>query len=67
MSEQSAQSKATRKYEASHGWMSKSYKMKREIVEAFAEACQAAEVSQAGQLMKMMEEFINDQNKDESK
>lgn len=59
MSEQSTQSKATRKYEASHGWMSKSYKMKREIVESFAEACKAAGVSQAGQLMKMMQEFIN--------
>ena len=61
-----AQSIATRKYEASHGWMSKSYKMKRETVEAFAEACSSAGVSQAGQLMKMMNEFI-DQNKDESK
>lgn len=59
MSEQSTQSKATRKYEASHGWMSKSYKMKREIVESFAEACKAAGVSQAGQLMKMMLEFID--------
>lgn len=59
MSEQSTQSKATRKYEASHGWMSKSYKMKREIVESFAEACKAAGVSQAGQLMKMMQEFID--------
>lgn len=58
MSEQSTQSKATRKYEASHGWISKSYKMKREIVESFAEACKAAGVSQAGQLMKMMQEFI---------
>ncbi len=36
--------------------------MKREIVEAFAETCKAAGVSQAGQLMKMMQEFI-DHNK----
>ncbi len=50
---------ATRKYEAAHGWISKSYKMKREIVESFAEACKAAGVSQAGQLMKMMQEFID--------
>ena len=50
---------ATRKYETSHGWISKSYKMKREIVESFAEACKAAGVSQAGQLMKMMQEFTN--------
>lgn len=55
---QSNQSKATRKYEASHGWVSKSYKMKEDVVKRFAAACDAAGVSQAGQLMKMMEEFI---------
>lgn len=60
MREQSPQSKATRKYEASHGWMSKTYKMKRETVEAFAEACEKAGVSQAGQLMNMMKQFIEE-------
>lgn len=59
----SKQSIATRKYEAKAGWMSKSYKMKRETVEAFAEACNEAGVSQAGQLMKMMNEFIEEINK----
>lgn len=54
----SKQSIATRKYEEKAGWMSKSYKMKRETVEAFADACKKAGVSQAGQLMKMMREFI---------
>lgn len=59
----SKQSIATRKYEAKAGWMSKSYKMKRETVEAFAEACNKAGVSQAGQLMKMMNEFMEEINK----
>ncbi len=59
----SKQSIATRKYEAKAGWMSKSYKMKRETVEAFAEACNKAGVSQAGQLMKMMNEFTEEINK----
>lgn len=59
----SKQSIATRKYEAKAGWMSKSYKMKRETVEAFAEACNKAGVSRAGQLMKMMNEFIEEINK----
>ena len=59
----SKQSIATRKYEAKAGWMSKSYKMKRETVEAFAEACNKAGVSQAGQLMKMMNEFMEKINK----
>ena len=48
---------ATQKYEKKAGWMSKSYKMKKEIVDDFAKACELAEVSQAGQLMKMMQEF----------
>lgn len=48
---------ATRKYEKKAGWISKSYKMKKEIVDDFAKACELAGVSQAGQLMKMMQEF----------
>lgn len=51
------QTVATRKYEKKTGWMSKSYKMKKEIVDDFAKACEMAGVSQAGQLMKMMQEF----------
>lgn len=51
------QTLATRKYEKKAGWMSKSYKLKKEVVEAYAEACELAGVSQAGQLMKMMQEF----------
>lgn len=59
----SKQSIATRKYEEKAGWMSKSYKMKRETVETFADACNKAGVSQAGQLMKMMREFIEEVNR----
>lgn len=40
------------------GLMSKSYKLKKELVNEFAEACNKAGVSQAGQLSKMMREFI---------
>jgi hypothetical protein len=61
----SKQSIATRKYEAKTGWMSKTYKMKREVVENFAEACEKAGTSQAGQLMQMMNEFIEKVNKTE--
>lgn len=49
---------ATEKYGKKAGWISKSYKLKIEVVERFAEACDSANVSQAGQLTKMMEEFI---------
>jgi hypothetical protein len=44
--------------------MSKSYKLKKEIVEEYAEACKKADVSAAGQLMKMMREFIEEVNKE---
>lgn len=57
------QTVATRKYEEKAGWVSKSYKLKREVVEQFAEACERAGVSQAAQLTKMMNEFIEDQKK----
>lgn len=58
----SRQSIATRKYEEKAGWMSKTYKLKRETVEAFAAACEKAGVSQAGQLTKMMTEFAEKTN-----
>ena len=41
------------------GLISKSYKLKRDLVEQFAEACDKAGVSQAAQLTKMMKEFID--------
>lgn len=54
---------ATKKYEEKAGWISKSYKLKRELVEQFAAACQSAGISQAAQLTKMMNEFIEQQIK----
>lgn len=54
------QSKATRKYEAKAGWISKSYKLKKDIVEQFSEACQQKGVSQAGALMDFMKKFIEE-------
>ena len=50
---------ATRKYEAKAGWMSKTYKLKRAIVEEFAATCERQGISQAAQLSKMMQEFID--------
>ena len=49
-------------WNAKAGYISKTYKLKKEIVEEFAEACEKANVSQAGQLTKMMKEFISSQN-----
>lgn len=58
-----SQSKATRKYEAKIGMISKSYKLKKEIVEQFVDACKSAGVSQSAQLTKMMQDFIEETNK----
>lgn len=55
---------ATKKYAAKAGWISKSYKLKKEVVEAYAEACEKAGVSAAGQLTKMMMEFVKEQNQE---
>lgn len=52
---------ATKKYEEKARLMSKSYKLKREVVDQFAEACDRAGVSQAAQLSKMMKDFIEKQ------
>lgn len=50
------------KWNAKAGYVSKSYKLKQEVVIAFAEACEKAGVSQASQLTKMMKEFAEKQN-----
>ena len=39
-------------------YVSKSYKLKHDVFEAFAQACDAAGVSQASRITKMMLEFI---------
>ena len=60
---QSKQSVATRKYEKKAGWVSKTYKLKAADVEAFKETCDRLGISQAGQLSKIIREFI-EQNKE---
>lgn len=54
---------ATKKYEQKAGFVSKSYKLRKELVNQFAKACEKAGVSQAAQITKMMNEFIEEQNK----
>ncbi|NBH99738.1 chemotaxis protein [Anaerotruncus sp. 1XD22-93] len=57
---------ATKKYEKKAGFVSKSYKLRKEVTDGFARACEAAGVSQASQLTKMMQEFISQQDKENS-
>ena len=56
----SAQTIATEKYTKKVGIVSKSYKLKKELVDEFAEACEKAGISQAAQLSKMMKQFIEE-------
>lgn len=46
------------KWNEKAGYISKSYKLKKELTEEFAMACELAGVSQAAQISKMMKEFI---------
>ena len=54
---QSAQSKATRQYEKKVGLISRSYKLKKSIVDDFKEACERQGVSQASVLSAYMVEY----------
>ena len=58
----SKQTLRNQRYQDQAGWVSKSYKLKRETVEEFAKACEKQGVSQAGQLSKMMKEYIEHVN-----
>ena len=56
---------ATEKYQKKVGLISKSYKLKKEVAEAFADACEKAGVSQAGKLTELMKGFIEEVNQNE--
>lgn len=51
---------ASEKYQKKAGWMTKGFKLKREIVEEFEEACKTAGVSQAGKITELMKQFIEE-------
>ena len=53
-----AQTKATAKYQEKAGYFTKGFKLKRDLADEFAAACEKAGVSQASQISKMMREFI---------
>ena len=54
----SAQTRANEKYQLKAGYIAKTYKLKRELTEAFAQACEKAGVSQAAAISELMREFI---------
>jgi len=52
---------ASEKYQKKAGYIAKSFKLKKETVEAFKQACDKAGTSQATQITKMMQSFIDEQ------
>ena len=52
-----SRSEIVEKYKKKAGWLSKSYTLKKDIVEAFKEACEKQGVSQASVLSAYMVEY----------
>ena len=63
--EPNAQTLATDRYQKKAGYFTKGFKLKRELADEFAVACEKAGVSQAFQISKMMREFIEETNRTE--
>ena len=61
-----AQTIASKKYQQKIGLVSKSYKIKKELAEDFAAACQQAGVGQAATISKLMRAFIDKVNNGDS-
>ncbi len=51
---------ASEKYQKKAGWMTKGFKLKRDVVEEFEEACEKAGVSQASKITELMKQFIEE-------
>lgn len=51
---------ASEKYQKKAGYMTKGFKLKREVVEEFEKTCEKAGTSQAAQITKMMKKFIEE-------
>ena len=58
---------ASEKYQKKAGYMTKGFKLKRDLVEAYEEACKIACVSQAGKIAELMQKFIEETKMGQSK
>lgn len=61
----SVQTRATDKYQKKAGYKVKGFKLKGDIADRFADACNKAGVSQAAKITELMECFINEVNQTE--
>lgn len=64
-----AQTVASKKYQEKVGYISKSYKLKKDVVEAFAKACEKNGVSQSTKIKELMLDYVkaNSESVDESR
>lgn len=46
------------KWNREHGYITKGYRMRRELADEFKEVCERVGVTQSGQIVKMMTDFI---------
>lgn len=53
---------ASEKYQKKAGYKAKTYKLKVEIVDQFAEACEKAGVSQSAKITELMQKFVDEVN-----
>ena len=58
--EPNSQTIASQKWNAKAGYVAKTYKLKKDVADAFAETCDKLGVSKASQLTRMMTEFIEE-------
>ena len=56
----SAQTRASAKYQSKAGYIAKTYKLKKDTTDRFAQACAKAGVSQASKITELMERFIEE-------
>ena len=54
------QTKASKKYQDKVGYVSKSYKLKKDIVQEFADQCENNNKSQASVITELMKLYISD-------
>lgn len=54
------QTVASEKYQKKAGYMAKTYKLKREVVEQFEKACNMEGISQAGKITELMQGYIEE-------
>lgn len=54
---------ASEKYQKKAGYKTKAFKLKGDIADRFADACEKIGVSQAAKITELMQQFINEVNK----